>query len=374
KFTWAESCAFVTDVFIDAATVFSLGTLWPQRRQAELDLTVHRLCNKSQILKENGFKDENEAWRYVLLTLQDIAILPNLSDPRVNTAQCVVVGHEGDDEQPIETPADWYNWRGCKIAVASIPFAIAIYWFAKILFDKPVNSLLSKTSLVLTLICFILMIVEFICYLILFIISKTHVCHSWPIILYILSCTIFLIIPPIFNIECIQNICEGNPSEDHANLTEGQNKNMHDCCKCEKLMNWVHECINKCTKCETQCKWKLSYVSNFMLACTYQIVYHLLWVLCGGIPADPSWALPLFLCECVFVVAVFSTIYSCCENEKLLGHPLFSVFAACVVIVTIVLSFYGSRVDEQIGNVLVIAITAVLLWFYKYSRAFNRSP
>ncbi|KXJ29673.1 hypothetical protein AC249_AIPGENE20841 [Exaiptasia diaphana] len=243
KFTWAESCAFVTDVSLEAVTAFSLGTVLPQRRQTELVLTVHDLCNET-VFEENGFKDENDMWRYALFTLQDIAIMPNLSDPRVNTAQCVVAGHEGDVDQPIVCP-DWYNWRGIWIVVASIPFTIAI-------------------------------------------------------------CCIFV--------------------------------------KCKK--------------------WKRVVV----LPCTYQLVHHLLWVLCGGIPADPAWAIPLFLCECFVVLTLLCAIYLSLKHKKARRHLEIFAFSILLGIFIVVISFYGCNVAVSLtDNLLVIIMAGALVWLFKNS-------
>ena len=70
KFTWSESCTFVSvqHVGLIAMTLYSLGTILPQRRQTELVLTVPRLCNKAS--HENNFKDDNEMWRYTLLKVR----------------------------------------------------------------------------------------------------------------------------------------------------------------------------------------------------------------------------------------------------------------------------------------------------------------
>lgn len=65
KFTWSESCIFVSNVCLDAMTVLSLGTVYPQRRQTELVLSVHKICEGAG--KANGFEDNTEMWRYVLL-------------------------------------------------------------------------------------------------------------------------------------------------------------------------------------------------------------------------------------------------------------------------------------------------------------------
>ncbi|XP_020902440.1 uncharacterized protein LOC110240962 [Exaiptasia diaphana] len=311
KFTWAESCAFVTDVSLEAVTAFSLGTVLPQRRQTELVLTVHDLCNET-VFEENGFKDENDMWRYALFTLQDIAIMPNLSDPRVNTAQCVVAGHEGDVDQPIVCP-DWYNWRGIWIVVASIPFTIAICWYAYNWLDNNTNTKLSKTFL-----------------------GSAH---------------IIVIILPIF--EVVYIVFGG--------------------CICDQPWNkWLgiilhfgflvlFLIISIFVKCK---KWKRVVV----LPCTYQLVHHLLWVLCGGIPADPAWAIPLFLCECFVVLTLLCAIYLSLKHKKARRHLEIFAFSILLGIFIVVISFYGCNVAVSLtDNLLVIIMAGALVWLFKNS-------
>ena len=69
KFTWSESCTVVYTKFVGltAMSVYSLGTVLPQRRQTELVLTVPPLCKNAA--SNNNFNDDNEMWQYVLLTV-----------------------------------------------------------------------------------------------------------------------------------------------------------------------------------------------------------------------------------------------------------------------------------------------------------------
>ncbi|KXJ29430.1 hypothetical protein AC249_AIPGENE27078 [Exaiptasia diaphana] len=160
KFTWSQSCIFVSNVCLNAKTVFSLGTVYPQRRETELVLSSHKLC-----------EDNSETyWIYALLGLQDIAIIPNVSDPRVNTAQCVVPGHEGDKEQPLNVtncnPDEWCKCSNkdcllCKsaradgndtcmvilqlfvsfIAICLAVFTVLISFFGRNVADIPTNNI-----------------------------------------------------------------------------------------------------------------------------------------------------------------------------------------------------------------------------------------
>ncbi|KXJ05945.1 uncharacterized protein LOC110254926 isoform X2 [Exaiptasia diaphana] len=331
KFTWAESCAFVTDVSLEAVTAFSLGTVWPQRRQTELVLTVHDLCNET-VFEENGFKDENDMWRYALLTLQDIAIMPNLSDPRVNTAQCVVAGHEGDADQPIVYP-DWYNWRGIWIVVASIPFTIAFTWFALNWLAVDGNHSeehLSKTLIFTSYGILILPIFEGI-----YITSK-HIYIARDFSLSGIVCHFFLFLLFLlisFVIQCITT--DPNPDLNPRPVR------------------------------------KLRWGKFVVLPCIYQLVHHLLWVLCGGIPADPAWAIPLFLCECFVVLTLLCAIYLSLKNSGVRCHMChMSIFAVAILlgIFILAISFYGCNVAVSLtDNLLVVIMVGALLWLFKNS-------
>jgi len=67
KFTWSESRHFVSVEFLSltAMTLLSHGTIYPQRRSAELFITVHELCTEAGV--KNNFENNDDMWKFVLL-------------------------------------------------------------------------------------------------------------------------------------------------------------------------------------------------------------------------------------------------------------------------------------------------------------------
>ena len=47
KFIWSRSCLYVSDRYLSlqAMTLYSLATIWPQRRQQDLHITIYEFCN-----------------------------------------------------------------------------------------------------------------------------------------------------------------------------------------------------------------------------------------------------------------------------------------------------------------------------------------
>ncbi|XP_020909713.1 uncharacterized protein LOC110247594 [Exaiptasia diaphana] len=357
KFTWSQSCIFVSNVCLNAKTVFSLGTVYPQRRETELVLSSHKLC-----------EDNSETyWIYALLGLQDIAIIPNVSDPRVNTAQCVVPGHEGDKEQPLNVtncnPDEWYNYRLYWILSASVFLAISICWYtfnwirrkpkkdgkseAQIKNEEKRKGVLTKTFFlsvgwifILSVILIVFEIINFVnCYQL-----KSSTCI---IILHF----VFIILFWVGNIIII----------------------IFYCCKCCKCCKCRCKCSNKdCLLCKSA-RGILFVGKWFMFPCIYQIVYHLLWVLCAGIPADPSWAIPLFLCECLVIFSLVCATYFFLEADgndtcMVILQLFVSFIAICLAVFTVLISFFGRNVaDIPTNNIFEIIMAAVLLWAIKNS-------
>jgi len=90
-YTWSISCLYVSggDISITSMNVFSLWAIWPNRREGKLHLTLPQFCRGSP-----DDAPQNETMIYFLSTLQDLAIQPNIPDPRLNTAECVITGHD----------------------------------------------------------------------------------------------------------------------------------------------------------------------------------------------------------------------------------------------------------------------------------------
>ncbi|KAJ7361995.1 hypothetical protein OS493_013081 [Desmophyllum pertusum] len=89
KYKWSVSCLYVSGgISLSAMNIFSLWAIWPNRRERKLHITLPQFCSGSP----SDFP-QNDTMIYFLSTLQDIAVGPSLPDPRINTAECVITGH-----------------------------------------------------------------------------------------------------------------------------------------------------------------------------------------------------------------------------------------------------------------------------------------
>lgn len=87
NFTWSMSCLYVSGgISLSSMNWFSLGAIYPNRRGSKLHITLPQFCNVSTV-------DRQKTMIYFLSTLQDIAVIPLVSDPRLNTVECVIPGH-----------------------------------------------------------------------------------------------------------------------------------------------------------------------------------------------------------------------------------------------------------------------------------------
>lgn len=69
KLTWSKACTYVSvqHISLFAMSVFSLATIFPQRRETELTFTVLPLCEDSPYAHDNERKAK--LWRYIVSTV-----------------------------------------------------------------------------------------------------------------------------------------------------------------------------------------------------------------------------------------------------------------------------------------------------------------
>ena len=50
KYIWSRSCLYVSDRYLSlqAMRIYSMGTIWPDRRQEDLHITIPKFCNPQQ--------------------------------------------------------------------------------------------------------------------------------------------------------------------------------------------------------------------------------------------------------------------------------------------------------------------------------------
>lgn len=247
--------------------------------------------------------------------MQDISNKPDVSEPDVSTAQCVVSGHEGDVNLSLDYPDEWYNYREWWIVSTSCLLAITICWYA----GNWIKTLKKKKEALIT--TFLSAVFW------LFILSLVTISlEIWKIIQCRRNISIALIVHCVFYfVFLLANIIIYKRSLDGT---------------------WV------------------------MLPCIYQVIHHLLWVLCAGIPADPSRAIPLFLCECLVVFVLVCALYYYYAGGREGGLQLgFSLFAIYLTVFTVAISFFGrSAADiKTTNNIFQIIMFGVLVWAIKNS-------
>lgn len=82
KFVWSRSCLYVSDRYLSlmAMGLYSLFTIWPDRGQEDLHITLHQFCDPWQTTRK---------LINFLSTLEDIAISPSSLNPSLNSVECV---------------------------------------------------------------------------------------------------------------------------------------------------------------------------------------------------------------------------------------------------------------------------------------------
>ena len=50
KYIWSRSCLYVSDCYLSlrAMSIYSLGSVWPDRRQQDLHITISKFCNPKE--------------------------------------------------------------------------------------------------------------------------------------------------------------------------------------------------------------------------------------------------------------------------------------------------------------------------------------
>ncbi|XP_048588348.1 uncharacterized protein LOC116601846 [Nematostella vectensis] len=122
KFTWSESCIYVVIEPV-ATTILSHGTIVLQLATASLHITLPPFCSK---VNEDAVKERMLSF---ITKLQDLAISPNVSDPRLNTASCILHGHDNDRLELSTWQKGLYGYLANSPAVASFlatPFLLTI--------------------------------------------------------------------------------------------------------------------------------------------------------------------------------------------------------------------------------------------------------
>jgi len=283
--------------------------------------------------------------------------MPKISDPRLNTAQIVVKGHEGDKDQPIDYPKGYIDRaKWWMILASSILVALCGSWYS-INYISHNGKAIKITVLCFSSVCFII-------FLTIFILSCSKVSDEMPDLAHPrflsahIACTIvFAIIGIICNAYIYYDKYYG---KDQPKVIESK------CC-----------CV-------------ISMLSRSSLFLSwYFISQHSMWVLCGGISSEPRWAIPLFLSQCFFYFILFCPIYlyhfkmqatikltpksrtssdKIDKKDKLMAfcHLFLGFGAMLAIIVTVMLSFVY-HVGLPTENILEVIIAGALLWLVKNS-------
>ncbi|XP_068695810.1 uncharacterized protein [Montipora foliosa] len=86
-YTWSKLCLYAS-LPTNVLEILSLGSILVAPRTQQLDITIPPFCC-------NVSEDERKAiFHGALASLEDLAVSPAIQDPRLNTAECVIEGHE----------------------------------------------------------------------------------------------------------------------------------------------------------------------------------------------------------------------------------------------------------------------------------------
>jgi hypothetical protein len=124
--------------------------------------------------------------------------------------------------------------------------------------------------------------------------------------------------------------------------------------------------------------------SYCLFPCLFQIVHHLLWVVCG-ILSEPYWATPIFLLECLCIASILYAIFLIekvfvvnpkfgVESNKIntimaLIHLSVCLLSFVLILITIALMAVGNghALDNPTAGIIESVLAFLFLWLAKRS-------
>ena len=298
--------------------------------------------------------------------MQDLAISPGIQDPRLNTAECVIQGHQPNiDATGVNSyiRAILYSSLVSVILIGPILglFSLNVlenYSTKKVKFCKynikgcakrqgygaPAQEPINEHINILCVACYevedpFVRSAEYTCFLLLL----TDILITLIVVRDVLFHHTEIYIP-ILLITCI---CEG--------VVIG----LVQCCA-----------VLCCGFCEDSKETSL-FRRFVVMTSANIIVYHLIWLIVG-IMVNPTWGLTVLAVACFVIVALFCTIYVICDASKESFCHSFCVSIAifvglCLVVSVAVLagqSFYGKETTGEILKTALLYVVGGLTWLF----------
>ncbi|KAL9989516.1 hypothetical protein ACROYT_G004076 [Oculina patagonica] len=95
KYTWSISCLYVALPPL-VLEILSLGSILVHPRTQNLSIQIPLFCCNVSDNDDERSTHIKEMIEGVLAALQDLAVSPGIRDPKLNTAECVIEGHDTD--------------------------------------------------------------------------------------------------------------------------------------------------------------------------------------------------------------------------------------------------------------------------------------
>ena len=269
----------------------------------------------------------------LFLQLQDLAVIPSIRDPQLNSAECVTEGHKPDIKATGQSDRIIaILCCSCLFSILSGPLLASYVMHYKK--TQPEN----EKRRTIDILCGVLLVI----FLSLFILSIILECECQNFIL--------AIYPSIAVLGFVVGGCT------------------------------YRSCpIKREDQTLVDVRW---YAMPCFVACANLTVYHFCWLLIG-IMLNPTWGLAVLLVVClvigVFTYTVFTFLSSdehCCQSFFLC---LAALLAVCFLIVVVILagqSYYGRQTaDEVLKDGVLYLISISFSWLYwKHHASRNSSP
>lgn len=324
KYTWSLRSLYAAfpAVFLE---ISSLSSIMVTARTRNLTITIpYFCCNVSE-------EDRNKRIKDVLAALQDLAVMPNLRDPRLNFAESVIEGHTPDINTTGRSHLKvvlWFSFLSPMILGPFLHFLVLQY-----LKDVTENRSLSEICCrkekplirSVTIFCCVLLLIE----------------------------VIFVSISVIKSTEISRR---GNFSGDFYALTV-------------LIPEWLIICCFRCLCCKD-----LDISSFFsrllLIMCTSFVCYHFSWV-AMGIMVNPAWGVSILLVLSLFFITLFFVIHETTHADD--SYRLSTFFAytpgflgLCVVVLVPPLlvgqSFYGRETADDILKAALLPVIGAVSW------------
>ncbi|KAL9978759.1 hypothetical protein ACROYT_G016314 [Oculina patagonica] len=325
KFIWSRSCLYVSDRYLSlrAMSLYSLATIWPDRRQEDLHITIYEFCDPRQ-KKKKLLK--------FLSTLEDIAIDPSNFDPSLNNVECVVEASYKHHFENVNKAFPQICWLIlCSSLIGSNFISTLFLQYCKKQYTSKPGILRVKSALLFIFVLFWLGIIVAI-------IAASHSMQEQLIYPLTYLVLIFLVCIRRF-LYCLSR--------------------KHIKCENRKITSWKFEKDGN-----AESGW--GFLCTAYPGC-FIAVHHILWVMIGII-TEPFWALPVVttFVMLAFLFYVLSSLYFSFQTWEMWQTINFVLLVAVAISVMLVQFsfllighqfFDESLISSAIQSALVVIIS-----------------